>query len=136
MMTHRVILTVMVSTMNIKLDITMLKNILFVISMLFVHQAAFAHAGGHGPVNEEQAMVIAADIAEQFVNFDPGLGFGKLDKSWKHIPAESRRIHKQGEGYYIVSITNKQVGKVLYLLLSISGEVYDANFTGKFPGLK
>jgi len=52
------------------------------------------------------------------------------------LPLSDKRIHKKGDGYYIVGLTNIKEEKSLFILMSISGEVYDANFTGNFPGLK
>lgn len=116
----------------------MMKKILFLLSFLIMthSQSVIAHDGGHGPVSETQAIDIASFTVNQFVHFDAGLGFGKLSKSWDGISTDEKRIHRKGDGYYIVSATNKQEGKTLYVLMSIGGEVYDANFSGEFPGLK
>ncbi|MDH5570677.1 MAG: DUF6488 family protein [Gammaproteobacteria bacterium] len=114
----------------------MLKNIVFVISLLFISQLAYAHGDGHGPVSERQAIALASKTVSQFAGYDPGLGFGKLVESWRNISPGNKKMHQKGDGYYIVSIANDEQGKTLYVLLSISGEVYDANFTGIFPGLK
>lgn len=114
----------------------MLKNILFTISIIVVSQLANAHGGGHGPVSDHQAIALVSRTVNQFIDYDPGLGFGKLDRSWKSITPENKKLHKKGEGYYIVSITNDNQSKTLYVLLSINGEIYDANFTGSFLGLK
>lgn len=97
---------------------------------------AFAHGGSHAPINEAQAMLVAADVVNQFVEHDPGLGFGKLKPSWKSVSKESRRIHAKKPDYYIVAITNRKEGKTLYVLMSRAGEAYDANFSGVFKGLK
>lgn len=114
----------------------MLKNILFTIALLFVSQLVNAHGGGHGPVEEKQAMIIAVNTAKQFVEFDPGLDFGKLDASWNNVTIKNAVLHKKGDGYYIIAITNISEKRLLYVLVSIEGEVYDANFSGNFPGLK
>ena len=116
----------------------MLKNIIFLLSLLLMthSQNLFAHGGGHGPISETGAINVASFTVNQFINFDAGLGFGKLDKSWNNISTDEKRIHRKGDGYYIVSATNKKEGKTLYVLMSIGGEVYDANFSGEFPGLK
>ena len=116
----------------------MIKTISFIISFLLLtcNQVVLAHGGGHGPINEAQAIAVGSRVVNQFMYSDAGLGFGKLDKSWKEVPANEKRIHKKGDGYYIVSATNKQQGKTLYILMSVSGEVYDANFDGVFPKLK
>lgn len=100
-------------------------------------QNAFAHGShGHGPVTEQQAISIASRVAGQFVDYDPGLGFGKLGSSWKQLTASDNRIHTRGDGYYIISLANKTEGKTMFVLMSESGEIYDANFSGEFPGLK
>lgn len=108
----------------------------FIFLCMIHNQNALAHGGGHGPVNEQQAITIASKVAAQFVNQDPGLGFGTLKSSWKQISPSEKRIHVKGKGYYIVSLTNKTEAKTLFVLMSVSGEIYDANFTGKFQGLK
>ena len=114
------------------------KKILLVLAVLFAGAipSVNAHMGGHDPVSEKEAIFIASQVSKQFVNLDPGLGFGKLKKSWNEVSGKDQRIHKKGNGYYIVSVENKAEAKTLYILLSIEGEVYDANFTGQFKGLK
>ncbi|MFO7647624.1 DUF6488 family protein, partial [Halomonas campaniensis] len=92
--------------------------------------------GGHGPVSPEKATAIALDAARQFSDFDPGLGFGKLEGSWKTLTKEAAKIKIKGDGYYIASVANKAEGKILYVLMSASGSVYDANFTGELPKVK
>jgi hypothetical protein len=116
----------------------MMKKILFLLSFLVMtqSQSVLAHGGGHGPISETRAIDVATYTVNQFVHFDAGLGFGKLNKNWNNISTDDKRIHRKGDGYYIVSATNKQEGKTLYVLMSIGGEVYDANFTGEFKGLK
>lgn len=116
----------------------MMKNTVFLLSFMFMVfcQSVQSHIGGHGPVSETQAIDIASFIVDQFINHDPGLGFGKLNRSWNDLQEDEKRIHKKGDGYYIVSATNRIEGKTLYILMSIAGEVYDANFSGEFQGLK
>lgn len=106
------------------------------IVLMFFSQSVFSHMGGHGPVSEKEAIYIASQISKQFVGMDPGLGFGKLNESWNKVAEDKQRIFKAGDGYYIVSIENTVENKILYILMSIEGEVYDANFSGTFPGLK
>lgn len=116
----------------------MVKKFVSVIALLVVLQAqnVMAHGGGHGPVSPEQATAIALDAAQQFSDFDPGLGFGKLTSSWKTLTEEAAKIETRGDGYYIASVANEAEGKTLYVLMSASGSIYDANFTGEFPKLK
>jgi hypothetical protein len=117
----------------------MIKMFLYIIAFLTIAygQSAIAHGDGHhGPVSEKQASIIAWKTAHQFVDIDAGLGFGKLKSSWKQVPPEEVRTHTKGDGYYIISLENKTEAKTLYVLMSISGDIYDANFTGDFPKLK
>ena len=115
-----------------------MKKTLILLTFLVItqSQSVLAHGGGHGPISETRAIDVTSFTVNQFVHFDAGLGFGKLNKSWNAISTDEKRIHRKGDGYYIVSATNKQEGKTLYVLMSIGGEVYDANFTGEFKGLK
>lgn len=116
----------------------MLKKLVSVIALLVMLQAqtVMAHGDGHGPVSPERATAIALDAAKQFSDYDPGLGFGKLAGSWKTLTKETAKIETRGEGYYIASVANKAEGKMLYVLMSASGSIYDANFTGEFPKVK
>jgi len=59
-----------------------------------------------------------------------------LDAAWGNTDAADRKISKKGSGYYIVSFDIKAAGKTLYVLLSDAGELYDANYSGKFKDLK
>jgi len=47
---------------------------------------ALSHPAGHGPVSEKKAIFIVFNVAVEFIDFDAGLGFGKLEKSWENIP--------------------------------------------------
>jgi hypothetical protein len=115
-----------------------MKKITFLLSLLLMiySQGVFAHGGGHGPVSETRAIDIASVTVNQFIHFDALLWFVKLNQGWNDVSSDENRIHKKGDGYYIVSTTNKKEGKTLYILMSVAGEVYDANFSGEFPGLK
>lgn len=116
----------------------MIKKLLSAVALLLMFQAqsAMAHGDGHGPINSEMATSIALDAAQQFSDNDPGLGFGKLSPGWKTLTKASTKIETKGDGYYIVSVTNQGEGKTLYVLMSATGSVYDANFTGEFPKVK
>ena len=116
----------------------MIRKALSVLTLLLLFQApnALAHSGGHGPIDEGQARAIAADVADQFADSDPGLGFGRLAASWKGIDLEAAKIHVKGAGYYIVALENQAEHKTLYVLMSSTGSVFDANFTGEFPKVK
>lgn len=60
----------------------------------------------------------------------------ELSQSWSGIPDAAKSISKKGRGYSIVKFEDKEAKQNLYVLLSDSGEIYDANFSGTFPNLK
>lgn len=95
----------------------------------------FAH-GSHTPVSPEEALNIAKGVAVTLSEEDRGMGFGKLDDSWKTVPADNISIGKTGPGFYIVTLKNVSEERTLYVLMSNMGEVYDANFSGKFEGIE
>lgn len=104
---------------------------------LIASQAVFAHSDHHhGPISEDAAHTLALEVAENLSSRDAGLGFGQLPKTWAAIPAKNVTISKKGRGYYIVSVLNEREKKSLYILMSDSGDVYDANFSGEFEGVK
>jgi hypothetical protein len=104
--------------------------------ILIQSHGALAHEGGHAPIDEQQAMMVATKVVDHIVSTNPDLGFGKLPASWQGLPEEAKLIHEKNTAYYIVAVTNKKEGKTLYVLMSSAGEVYDANLSGVFEGLK
>ncbi|GAB1268107.1 hypothetical protein NBRC116493_13600 [Aurantivibrio infirmus] len=102
---------------------------------------------GHGDQEHEheqeaqQITIVEAQrkglkVTQVFAQADPGLGFGKLSDSWSSLTIEDTKLHHSGAGYHIVAVTNTAEGKTLYILMSKTGDLYDANFTGEFPNLK
>ena len=112
---------------------TNISILLFLILLLSQH--VFAHSD-HSSISEAQAASIAADVTTQFSVKDAGLDFGILPTSWASIPSDNIAIYKKGKGYYIVSVENESEQKMLYVLMSSGGEVYDANFSGTFKGVE
>jgi len=109
----------------------------FIISTVLFSAVAFGHGShSHSPISPEKAQVVATNVANQFTSMDAGLGFGQLPLNWLDLPAEQSSLYKSGKGYYIVKLDNSDEEKSLFVLMSITGEVYDANFTGEFKGLK
>ena len=114
-----------------------MKNILtFIFTGLLAISTAWGHGGSHQPISAEKAQKVGLSVSKQFVKSDPGLGFGKLPESWAKLTAEQTTLYKKGKGYYIVKVNNPVEEKTLFVLMAISGEVYDANFSGDFKGLK
>lgn len=116
----------------------MMKKLVSIFALLVMLQAqnVLAHGGGHGPISPRKAVSVALDAADQFTTFDSGLGFGKLGSSWKGLSRDASKIVTKGKGYYIVSVANKAEDKTLFVLMSVAGDIYDANFTGDFPKVK
>lgn len=110
--------------------------LILLLTTSFLTTTSYAHPGGHGDIalNEAQAISVAYSVIKQFITHDPGLGFGKLDNSWNNLPQAAKFIHKKHHDYYIIGFSNKN--RTLFVLISTSGDVYDANFTGHFEGLK
>ncbi|MDO8342221.1 MAG: DUF6488 family protein [Cellvibrio sp.] len=111
---------------------------LLLMSVLGSVQLVTAHEDHeHAYITESAALVVAQKALIQLTEKDAGLGFGKLPANWAEVPAKNVKLHKNGDGYYIVAATNDAEGKTLYVLLSSEdGAVYDANFTGEFQKLK
>lgn len=105
------------------------------------------HAHEHSPkrfaetpkviIDEKGALTASATAINTLVRQALPVEGGLLDESWAQVGNEARTIHKTGKGYFIVLIKN-ETGEEnsLYLLLSDKGELYDANYTGSFEGLK
>jgi hypothetical protein len=107
------------------------------LSLLCSVQPVAAHSDHHhDPITENAAVYIGKNIATNLSIKDGGLGFGKLPESWGKVPAKNVKLHKKGDGYYIVAVINDAEKKTLYVLMSAEGEAYDANFTGNFTSLK
>ncbi len=110
---------------------------LFMLLVLIISQPMLAHEDhSHGPISALSAQALALDVAANLSSRDAGLGFGQLSQSWASIPDKNVSTSKKGKGYYIVSVLNDTEKKTLYILMTEGGEVYDANFTGEFEGIK
>jgi len=105
--------------------------------LLIGFQQAYAH-GSHAsnPIADASALQLAKETTIQLTERDADLGFGKLPDSWSQISNSSVKIYQKGSSYFIVSVANTTEEKTLYVLVSSDGEVYDANFTGKFEGIE
>ncbi|MFT5085101.1 MAG: hypothetical protein ACI9Y1_003158 [Lentisphaeria bacterium] len=109
-----------------------------IFSLVFlVSQNALAHSDhAHGPITETQALSLTAEVAKQLTEKDAGLEIGQLPVSWASVAKENIATFKKGKGYYVMSVDNKSETKTLYVLMSSTGEVYDANFSGIFKGVE
>ena len=108
---------------------------LFLMGLLCNTPAVFAHEG-HEHVNDQSVLPIALEAATDLTKKDQGLGFGKLPASWTNLPFKNAKVHKKYPGYFVVAVTNDAEKKTIYFVISVEGDVYDANFTGEFKNLK
>jgi hypothetical protein len=109
-------------------------------SLFFATQPADAH-GDHEyeqpqVISESVAFIIAQRATTSMSKKDAGLGFGQLNDSWSELPKKDLSMHKQGKGYYVVSVLNRKEEKTVYVLMSHFGEVFDANLIGEFVGIE
>jgi hypothetical protein len=91
--------------------------------------------GNHKSINTDEAKGIAQETIVKLTEQDAGLPFGKLPKSWAEVKESEIVVVQQVKGFYLVNVLNKQLNKTLTLLIAGNGEVYDANFSGKFEGI-
>jgi hypothetical protein len=104
---------------------------------LFGAQPVSAHGDhNHGPISADAAMTLAAEVCANLSTRDVGLGFGQLPVSWASIPSQNTAIYKDDKDYYIVSVLNNTEQKMLFVLMSNGGEIYDVNFSGVFSQIK
>lgn len=97
------------------------------------------HSHSHTPqrvINENQVLEVAIGASKHLTTKDAGLPFGLLPESWSTLSLDNVTISEKGAGYYIASVKNEKEKKTLFLLIGTNGNVYDANFTGEFKGLK
>jgi hypothetical protein len=109
---------------------------LSVIAVVFSTQLAFAHGSGHGtPISDTAALKAATEAVSLLVSQKEKVQGAPLDASWSSVPETGKKLHRKASGFYIVSF-QQSADKTLYVLISDQGEFYDANYTGKFEGVK
>ncbi len=116
----------------------MMKNLVsaLLLNTLCSVSVVMAHEGhDHSFITEPAAVVVGQDYAVQLTQKDAGYDFGKLPESWRSVPAKNAKLHRNGDGFYIVTVTNDAEQKTLYILMTSNGDVTDVNFTGEFKGL-
>ena len=99
-----------------------------------------SHAHGHSDekvaeLSEEEIIKAATKrVAEAIETKKPVEGV-PLDSTWEQVSDQEKSIVRKGKGFYILKFVQKEEDKNLFLLMSSSGELYDANFDGEFNGL-
>ena len=85
-------------------------------------------------LEEKKIIKAARTTLKQLIDQKHTVEGTTLDTQWQNHLG-SGAVTEKGNGYYIVSFTREKQQSI-YLLLSNSGELYDANFNGTFIGLK
>ena len=119
-----------------------MKHIFLTALLLVSTVSAYAGPGHHHDsytsepkkLNEEEVLANAKKILPQLVEQGFEVNGTALDESWKGGSLNSK-VKEQGPDYYIISFKGDSK-KILFLLMSWSGDLYEANFSGKFDGLK
>lgn len=106
------------------------------------HDHGHSHGGSthsHGEaakkIDDKGAIAAASKNIAALIEQKKPVGGTALDATWATTTDADKKISKKGNGYYVVSFAGKAT-KTLYVLLSDTGELYDANYSGKFEGLK
>ena len=108
------------------------------------HSHDHAHGHNHGDAHSPKPAALddsglrkaGNDALQKIVSTKHPIEKQILDESWLKIPEAAKSISKKGTGYAILKFENKSLKKSVYLLLSSAGEIFDANFSGEFKGLK
>ena len=92
---------------------------------------AFAH-GDHKMISAKDAIQVAIKVTQKLTFKDLGYKVGKLDESWKALTTEEFKLYAAQDNRYKVSAFNKDNNKVIYFLMTISGELLQVNSEAKF----
>ena len=116
-----------------------MKNPIFALLFGFLSgvTSVIAHEGhDHSYITETSAVDVAKNYSIQLTGTKGEFEVDSLPESWREVPAKNAKLHKNGDGYYIVAVENAKEQKTLYVLMTSNGDVYGANFTGEFAILK
>ena len=92
---------------------------------------ALAH-GDHGKISAKQAIQVANKVTQKLTFKDLGFNVGKLDESWKALTTEEFKLYAAQDNRYKVSAFNKDKNKVIYFLMTMSGELLQVHSEAKF----
>lgn len=104
-----------------------MKNVFVALVFVFLStqvDVAIAH-GDHGSISESSAVYIANNAVKKMTFKDMGFQVGKLEESWKSIPAEDVKVIEVGEGFYLISARNQESKKEIFLKIDETGQVLD-----------
>lgn len=110
-----------------------LAQLIYTSFFLLAAPILLAHEGhDHAPVSMKKAVEIALATTHDYTLKQPPFGLQTLDKSWCNLPQTAAHIHKNGQGYYVVGVTNSQQDKTLYVRILLDASVTGANYSGDF----
>lgn len=95
--------------------------------------SATAHPFGHSSIEEQEARFIATSAAAYLTQRDVGLEGGLLPESWNDMRAENTEVRARVDGDWVISISNSEDARTLFMVIDAMGRVVDMNFTGVFP---
>jgi len=96
-----------------------------------------SHSHAHEVKLDDKALLAAASHGvSAIIKQKHEIDGSPLSEAWAETPEAAKSFKKKGPGYSIVKFENKGKNKALYILISDAGQVYDANFSGEFIGLK
>ena len=87
-------------------------------------------------IDENSAIIIASRALAILVEQKQSIAGEPLNAAWKETAQTNKKVKKKGHDYYIISFDHNEFEESLYILLSNKGELYDANYSGHFEGLK
>lgn len=88
-----------------------------------------AHSG-HGHINDQQAISIAAKSIKKLAFKDYGFEIGKLNDSWKSISSDAFTIANEGADYYIIQASNDS--EQVYFKITKNGQLLDVKSKNDF----
>lgn len=107
------------------------------------HSHGHSHEHGHShsttkpkSLGSKELISLASKHVIAMVSIKHSIEKAPLASSWTKIPDTQKSIAKKGADYSIVKFEDSAAKKSLFILVSETGELYDANFTGEFKGLK
>ncbi len=104
---------------------------IFLLTLITPAGAVIAHSD-HGAISEESAIQIASKTVKQMTFKDMGYEAGRLDAGWKSVPIEDIEVVDVGDGFYVVSVTNKETQESVYFKIGANGKVLEARDTNSF----
>jgi len=104
-----------------------MKNIfIFCLLSLALCQGAIAHSE-HSMISEGAALSIAKRAVSKLSFKDLGYNVGKLSKQWSLLKDTDFTLLDSKGNYFLVSATQTDIGKIIYLKITTSGQLISVN---------